>query len=237
MVIYLVLLCVILFITFCMIWEKDICKSLFFTAFFLIALWVNVPCFVSGVYLPDSDNLLILPFKLFRELKFIYILVANLLLSIVLYLQARFTNKVTYTYNEIKRRYDAFGEDAVELYVIGKDLDFLGKNKFRKQTERIKHLGSKSTLLCESTNDRDLLLLYKEVYKQGVKIKFYKHGDSITNLKGQIKLDQSGHKKAIFMSKTSRNYILLNIENQFLVASILEKFTEIYKKGDAVPWN
>ncbi len=31
-------------------------------------------------------------------------------------------------------------DDAVELYVIGKDLDFLYEKDYKKQTDRIEHL-------------------------------------------------------------------------------------------------
>ena len=51
------------------------------------------------------------------------------------------------------------------------------------------------------------------------------------NLKGQIKIDQSGNKKAIFVSRQNNKYILLNIENQFLLASILERYLDVYEKS------
>lgn len=146
-------------------------------------------------------------------------------------MQAKISNNTTYTYNEIKKKYDDFGNDAIELYVIGKDLDFLDKKEFKKQTDRIIHLGNKCKLLCESTIDRELLDLYKKVCEQGVEIKFYRENDNITNLKGQIKLDQNGNKKAKFMSRLDKKYLLLNIENQFLVASILERYIEVYEKS------
>lgn len=101
-------------------------------------------------------------------------------------------------------------------------------------TERIKHLGSQCKLLCEVTNDTELCQLYREICEFGVKIKCYAESDNITNLKGQIKIDQKGYKKAIFVCKQDKKYEMIKIDNQFLIASILEKYKEIYNKASAL---
>ena len=232
MYIHIFALFVILFITFFLISKNELFKSLCYTICFLITLWINVPCFVNISELKEvSSNLMMIPFKLSNEFGIFYIIVSNVILGIILYLQSVFSNNLTYTYDEVKRKYDCFGDDAIELYVIGKDLDFLNKREFKKQTDRIIHLGNRCKLLCESTNDEKLLALYKNVCQQGVEIKFYTKNDNITNLKGQIKLDHNGNRKAIFMSRLNKKYLLLNIENQFLVASILERFIDVYKSS------
>lgn len=230
--IHILILAVVLFIVFCIVWENELIKSLFFTVSFIITLWVNIPCFVNISYLEKSNNFLMLPFKLYAELDIFYIICANILLGIILFLQSKFTNKVEYTYREIKKIYDNFGNDAVELYIIGKDLDFLYRPKFEKQTNRILHLKNNCKLLCELTTDENLLNLYKKISREGVDIKFYTQNDNITNLKGQIKIDQNGNKKAIFTSKSGEKYQLLNTENQFLVSTILERCNKVYKKLD-----
>ena len=223
---------VILFIIFFMISKNELFKSLFYTISFIITLWINIPCFINVSELKEiSNNLMMLPFRLNNELGIFYIIAANTILGVVLYLQSLFSNNPTYTYKEVKRKYDCFVNDANELYIIGKDLDFLDKKKFEKQTNRIIHLGNRCKLLCESTNDKRLLDLYKKVCQQGVEIKFYTKDDDITNLKGQIKIDHNGCKKAIFMSRKNKKYLLLDIENQFLVASILERYNEVYKNS------
>lgn len=223
-------LIVILFIIFFMISKNELFRSLFYTVCFIITLWINIPCFINFSELKEiSNNLMMLPFKLNNELGIFYIIVANTIVGVVLYLQSLFSNNHTYTYKEVKRKYDCFVNDANELYIIGKDLDFLDKKKFKKQTNRIMHLGNRCKLLCESTNDKRLLDLYKKVCQQGVEIKFYTKNDNITNLKGQIKIDHNGYKKAIFMSRKNKKYLLLDIENQFLVASILDSYNEVYK--------
>lgn len=142
--------------------------------------------------------------------------------------QSKLFDKKIYTYKEIKKIYDEFGRDAIELYVIGRDLDFLYGKGFEKQTERIIHLRDKCSLLCEETIDTKLIELYKKVAENGVQIKFYTEKDNITNLKGQIKIDQSGIKKAVFTSKKDKGFLVLNIENQFLVSTILERCNNIY---------
>lgn len=229
---YILTLFVAFFITFFLISKNELIKSLFYTIFFIVTLWINIPCLVNGSELKEiSSNFMMLPFKLIEEFGIFYIIFANAILCVVLYLQSLFSNNPTYTYKEVKRKYDCFVDDANELYIIGKDLDFLDKKEFKKQTDRIMHLGNRCKLLCESTNDKRLLDLYKNVCQQGVEIKFYTKNDNITNLKGQIKIDHNGYKKAIFMSRKNKKYLLLDIENQFLVASILERYNEVYKSS------
>lgn len=222
----------ILFAVFCIVWKNELIKSLFFTVCFIITLWINIPCFVNLPDLEKSNDLVMIPFKLSAEFGILYIIFANLLLGVILFLQSKFTNKVEYSYREIKKIYDNFGNDAVELYVIGRDLDFLYKEKFEKQTDRIMHLRENCKLLCEWTTDEKLLELYKRVSEQGVEIKFYTKNDNIINLKGQIKTDQRGIKKAIFTSRLNKKYLLLSIENQFLVSTILERCIKVYQKLD-----
>ena len=232
MYIYILILFIILFITFCLISKKELLKSLLYTAYFILTLWINIPCFVNISDINEiSNNLLMIPFRLNQDLGIFYIIIANVILCTVLYLQALFSNNLTYTYKEVKRKYDCFGDDAIKLYIVGKDLDFLNKKEYKKQTDRIIHLGNRCKLLCEPTNDRKLLDLYKDVYRKGVEIRFYTQNGNITNLKGQIKVDHNGNKKAIFMSRINKKYVLLNIENQFLVESILERYNDIYKNS------
>ena len=191
-----------------------------------------MPCFVSLSSLEQGNNLAKFPFYLNDKFGILYVIIANLLLGIILFLQSKLTNKTEYSHREIKNIYDRFGDDAVELYVIGKDLDFLYKEKYRKQTDRIEHLKNHCKLLCEATTDENLLNLYRKVSKQGVEIRFYIHKDNVTNLKGQIKTDQNGIKKAIFTPRLNKKYFLLSTDNQFLVSTILERCIQVYEKND-----
>lgn len=231
MSVHILTLALILFITFCIVWRNELLKSLFYTVWFILTLWVNIPCFVNITILESDSNLIMMTFKLSNEWGIFYTLLANLVLGVILYLQAKFSNSETHNYKEIKKIYDEFSNDAIELYIIGKDLDFLYKKNFKKQTDRIIHLGDKCRLLCESTMNEELLKLYKMVGEKNVEVKFYTEKDKITNLKGQIKIDQNGNKKAIFTSRLHKKYLLLNIENQFLVSTILERCVEVYNKS------
>lgn len=231
MYIHVFALFVIFFIAFCIISKEGLFDSIFYTIFFIITLWINIPCFINISNLSDN-NLMMLLFKLSNELGIGYALFANTILCVVLYFQTSFSNRYTYTYKQVKRRYDVFGDDASELYIIGKDLDFLDKREFKKQTNRIIHLKDKCKLLCEATTDTKLRDLYERMNKQGVEIRFYTENDHITNLKGQIKINQNGDKKAIFMIRKNTKYTLVNIENQFLVASILEQYNEVYENSN-----
>lgn len=231
---YIIVLILILFLVFNIVWKNELIKSLFFTICFIIVLWINIPCFVSLSNIEQSNNLATLPFNLNAKFGILYTIFANLLLGVILFLQSKLTNKIEYSHREIKKIYDSFGDDAVELYVIGKDLDFLYEEKYEKQTNRIEHLKNHCKLLCESTTDEKLLNLYRKVAKQEVEIRFYKQNDNVTNLKGQIKTDQSGIKKAIFTPRLNKKYLLISTDNQFLVSTILEQCIKVYQKKDVL---
>lgn len=227
-----IVLFLILLLMFNIVWKNELTKSLFFTICFIVVLWINIPCFVSLSNLEQGNNLATPPFNLYAKFEIVYTIFANILLGVILFLQSKLTNKTEYSHREIKKIYDSFGDDAVELYVIGKDLDFLYKEKYKKQTDRIEHLKNHCTLLCESTTDERLVNLYKKVSVYGVEVRFYKQKDSVTGLKGQIKTDQNGIKKAIFTPRINKKYRLLSTDNQFLVSTILERCIKIYEKKD-----
>ena len=230
MIMYIVLLMLILFLTFNSIWKKELIKSSFFTVCFIITLWINVPCFVSSSNITHADSFIMLPFYLMDKFGALYLVIANLLLGVLLFFQNQLSNKTRYSYKEIKSMYDTFGNDAVELYIIGKDLDFLYKEGFDKQTYRVVRLKQRCKLYCESTTDQSLLNLYKKVSNEGVEVHYYSKKDNITNLKGQIKIDQNGAKKAIFTTKVDKKFIVLIIDNQFLVSTIINQCNKAYKK-------
>lgn len=229
-----IVLILFLLLVFNIVWKNELTKSLFFTICFIIVLWINMPCFISLSDIEKNSSLAALPFNLNAEFGILYTIIANMLLGIILFLQSRLTNKVEYSHREIKKIYDNFGEDAVELYVIGKDLDFLYEKDYKKQTDRIEHLKNHCALLCESTTDEKLVNLYKKVSVHGVEIRFYMQKDNVTGLKGQIKTDQNGIKKAIFTPRVNKKYRLISTDNQFLVSTILKRCMKVYKKKDVL---
>lgn len=119
-----IVLILILMLVFNIVWKNELTKSLFFTICFIIVLWINMPCFVSLSSLEQENNLSMIPFYLNAKFGILYIIFANLLLGIILFLQSKLTNKVEYTHREIKNIYDSFGDDAVELYVNWKRFRF-----------------------------------------------------------------------------------------------------------------
>ena len=223
-----------LIIIFNILWNHKIefINSVYLSIGYIFSMWVNIPCFISLSSESLAQNEFIyIPFKLMEQYGIIYIVFANVILSILLYFQANILDNNTYTYMGVKKQYDEFVDDASELYIIGRDLDFLGKEKFIKQKKRILHLGNKCKLLCEPTKNEKLIALYNEIQKEGVQIRAYDYEDDITNLKGQIKIDHKGSKKAIFMMRSNKKYLLIKIDNQFLVASILKRYGEIFNKS------
>lgn len=92
-------------------------------------------------------------------------------------------------------------------------------------------MDNKCKLICEHTKDQQLLGIYNKVREKDVGVKFYTQEDNLTNLKGQIKVNQNGIKEAIFTQKTGKGYSLIKVENQFLVSTILERYIEVYNSS------
>ena len=214
-------------------------KSVFFSTLSVLAIWINAPLFIDINAMQNSIPLCSLSFPYYiysqKEGGVVYLILANVVLCIVSYYGDRLLNRRFYTHKEVKRKYDKFVEDAAQLNIIGRDIDFLSKEDYKSQTNRIKSLRGRSLLLCEKTDDSKLLELYKNVAENShVGIRFYQKDESLTNLKGQIKIDQSGNMKALFMSKKGTKYIVIEMEHRFLVQAILDRFNQVYEQAEPV---
>ena len=88
-----IVLILILMLVFNIVWKNELTKSLFFTICFIIVLWINMPCFVSLSSLEQGNNLAKFPFYLNDKFGILYVIIANLLLGIILFLQSKLTNK------------------------------------------------------------------------------------------------------------------------------------------------
>lgn len=232
-----VLFAVITFI----LWRKQLglLKSVLFSSFSVLTIWVNAPLFIDANAIQNStfSSLLSFPFYIYSQIGggIVYIILTNVILCIASHYADSFLNRKYYTHKEVKRKYDNFVEDAARLYVIGRDIDFLDKDDYKSQADRIKSLRDSCSLLCEKTDDIKLLKLYKRVVEDSrVGIRFYQKDKSITNLKGQIKIDQRGNKKALFMSKEGTKYIVIEMEHHFLVQAILDRYIQVYEQAEPV---
>lgn len=215
-------------------------KSVLLSALSIIAIWINAPLFIDSGVLQNNpastSKLFLLPYEMSKMPGgIVYLILADVALSGAINALDALLNKRYYTHAEVKKKYDDFVVDAAQLCIIGRDVDFLGKEEYKIQAERIKTLRGNSRLLCEQTDNSTLLELYQDVEKSGVNIRFYQKDESMTNLKGQIKVDQSGNVKALFMSRTGEKYTVVEIEHQFLVKAILGRFNEIYDQATPVP--
>ena len=227
-----------LFLFFFLVKQITLLKSLLLSFLLLVAIWLNAPFFLGNAILQESisEGLFSWPCTVSqKEDWLVYYVLANAVLVVASYYVDRFMNKKYYSHSEVKKKYDAFVADATQLYVIGRDIDFLNKKEYKIQSDHIKGLHNRSELLCEKTNDRDLLKLYQSVTEEsGVGIRFYQKNDSLTNLKGQIKIDQSGNLKALFISRKGTRYTVIEMEHNFLVHAILDRFNQVYEQAEPV---
>lgn len=218
--------------------QVNLLKSLLLSILFVLAIWVNAPLFIDAAVLQGSmpSGPLSWPYIYSQKENGIgYLLLANVVLFLVCYFVDFLLNNRYYTYKEVKKKYDNFVVDAAQLYIIGRDIDFLDKAEYKSQTNRIKSLRGRCELLCEKTNDGKLLNLYRSVTAEsGVDIRFYQNDKSLSNLKGQIKIDQSGNMKALFMSKQGTKYIVFEMEHRFLVQAILDRYNQVYEQAEPV---
>ena len=221
----------------CFLWRVkrvQLLRSLSYTFFFIFAIWVNIPCYISAPN--DSNAVLDFLFLLCKQTGLAYVLIANICVCLILCVLEHYLNPSSLSYQQLKSRYDSFVSDASELYIIGRDLDFLHREGFEEQTYRIEHLGSKAKLLCEKTSDPELHKLYSRVKEKGVRIETYQKSEDLTNLKGQIKIAQSGYKEAIFSYwipskdwKGNDLYHLEEINNQYLLNVIIKLYDSYFR--------
>lgn len=129
---YILLMLIVLFFIYAYLWDKKLLKSIVFSLFFVFSLWINIPCFIDITIVKFDNVIIMFPFILYDKWGLLYIIFANIIMAVVIYLQDFFTNKSFYSYREMKKIYDNYGMDGVELYIIGKDVDFLFRDGFEK---------------------------------------------------------------------------------------------------------
>lgn len=228
-------------------------KTVGFTVWMIFAVWVNIPAFVvipDGVVLPDG--VATLPFKLYQSSGIFYVLLTNAFLEAFgIYLGKEWNKEKRYTPEQVKEKFDEFSSDATELKIIGRDLDFLHKEKrgkFQQQQDVIYKLKNRCQLLCEYTTDPKIVEMYHFLIQQGIRIRCYTAASSseITNLRGQIKVDSRGIRKAMIITKTndcynkslkkrtSTNnvcYEVLDMTNAYIIDSVSMSFDESFNNG------
>jgi len=130
-----------------------------------------------------------------------------------------------YDSKQIKEKFDKFILNAIEIKIIGRDLDFLLDKEYNSQREVIEKLKDKAQLLCEHTTDIRLIELYHKLLEKGVRIRSYSTRDGIANLKGQIKINDRNESSGIFVIKSTD--VPIGFLNNLLKKFIKEKVFQL----------
>ena len=225
--------------------ENSVWKSLLFTVLTCGIFYLNTPNFLSIVDGTQPRSAFFsVPFTLYNKWGTLYIICTNLLLTFVgLYLGRGKGNK--YSSKETKKQFDHFISDATKLKIIGRDLDFLlddeTKKKYRIQREKIRSLGNHAKLLCSRSDDKKLIELYHNLLKDGIQVLAYTSRDGITNLKGQIKIDEQNDKLGLFVLKIPQQPVyrfrmlahpnlfeITGIRNGYLLEAVDQQFDKTF---------
>lgn len=223
--------------------ENSMWKSLLFTALICGIFYLNTPNFLSIIEGTEPKNVLFsFPFTLYNKYGTPYIILTNLLLTLVgLYLGQGKNNRFSST--KAKEQFDQFIVDATKLKIIGRDLDFLldsSSDKYRIQREKISNLRNHAMLLCSRTNDEKLIELYHTLLKEEIQIRAYTSRNGIANLKGQIKIDEHNDGFGLFVSKISQPanvfrrfgqpdfFEITEIKNAYLLDAIDQQFDKTF---------
>lgn len=231
--------------------RDGVLSSIFFTIEITLIVWVNIPLLVT---LPPNASLepgfVAFPFKLYQLFGLGYTLAANALLTII---GAAVSNIINETEphcskKNINNHFNRFIENATALRVIGKDLDFLLRKDCAKQKEKLIDLKDQVAILCANPYSRglnmdhktkELIHLYHELSLSGNVIRFYDSNAGISNLLGQIKMDNQKKEIGLFVHKlesredtftTSRRskFTYQKQLNGFLLDGVISKFDEAF---------
>lgn len=139
--------------------------------------------------------------------------------------------------------FDNFSNDASELKIIGRDLDFLNDKDYVDQREHIKKLKNKVMLLCEKTEKPELINLYHELMEDGNVVRYYSERQGIANLKAQIKIDMHTEEAGLFavkldyreqnnvLAKYRNRFEVTNLEGGFLLRTVSDAFKEVFENS------
>ncbi|MCT4507270.1 MAG: hypothetical protein N4A48_00665 [Tepidibacter sp.] len=200
--------------------------------------WINIPNFFVLDSKLISDDIRFLPYKFANKYNIFYIIISSTVL-VSLIEAMKVLQKITFSSEistrKINKKYDNFVKDAVELYVIGSDLDFLKDNK--DQFNKFKQLRSNCKILCTSNSiGNNLKSKYKELLDSDVDIRRIDSStsqNSFSKLRGHIKIDSTGRTKCLFVEKTleGSKYNKIEITNGFIIQSLKEEFISMHSES------
>lgn len=212
-------------------------RTIAYTVWTFVIFWVNMPCFFVGTEnLELKNNLFVIPFELYNLLDLGYVIFGNILLAIAgIWIGKSWGKIVCVDEKTIKKRFDSFSNDACELKVIGRDLNYLGNEDYLDQSNHIKKLKDKAKLLCEQTDNPKLIKLYQGLIKDGNQVRYYTKREGIANLKAQIKIDMHRNEYGLFATKidysSSKKFEVNNLDSGFLLHTVSKEFDRIFKNS------
>lgn len=220
---------------------NELIISIILAVYLFLMTIINIPTFMSPLE-KYKFKIIELIFVLYNKSTFLYILISNILVNLFIPLLYKLlVNKISSKKNVCKE-FNNFCEDANELIVLGKDLDFLQSKKNVIQKEKIKKLNSKCRIICQEISrpskfkinqntDEDIkykesIHLYNELYKSGVNIKCFPNtiDQKYSNFKkmlGQIKITATTKSMKI-VSKVGKKFENIDVNGIDLV-ELLEK--------------
>lgn len=224
--------------------DGNLKQTILYTLWTFIIFWANAPILLVGAEgLEIKQTIFKIPFELYKLLDIVYVIFGNILLAMAGNWIAKSREKVNCVNEKtIKKKFDDFSKDASELKIVGRDLDFLAHEDYRDQAEHIKKLKNKAQLLCEQTDERELIELYHNLIKNGNLLRYYTEREGIVNLKAQIKVDMHRKEFGLFATKidySSKNELLghhnnfeINfLESGFLLQAVSREFDRIFRNS------
>lgn len=254
--VYLLIILLVIWLVFGSFYSKQngILSSILFTIEVTLIIWLNMPLLVT---VPDgatfNPSFIEFPFKLYQLFGLGYSFTCNALLTIIgVPISSAMINKKPHCSKKvINKQFNDYIENATSLKIIGKDLDFLLRDDCKRQKERLLDLKDSVEILCANPYScgmfdydklQQLIALYNELAKQGNKIRFYNDKDGISNLLGQIKVDNQRKESGLFVYKLEKEDGLIEGRskskftyekhiNGYLVDIVRDKFDETFNQG------
>ena len=131
--------------------DNNVFKSFLFTFFTCAVYYFNAPNFI--IVRNDTEIVnafFIWPFSMYGKYGTYYIVVTNILLTVIGASGGQSKNKhKIISRKRAKTKFDRFSSDAMNLKIIGRDLDFLlkqGNDGYEVQRDKIRGLGNSAKL-------------------------------------------------------------------------------------------
>ena len=256
-----VIIAIIVMIIIVFLWFKHgntVIQSILFPIFTFLLFYLNAPSFIVAPEGTEPAQFLKFPFSLYEKFGLIYILISNILVTLLGNYLGNNRNNVKYSATQIKNKFNRFCMDATELRIIGRDLSFLSEKNYSTQREKIVKLKANTRIICERSDDETTIDLYQTLLNDGIQIRSYTRRDGIANLKGQIKTTEQKQTEGLFVlkapsidrpifvhsnKKQNFNSIRLMLSNSlkrfqitemsggYLIDSVIQQFNRTFENG------